>query len=98
MFAAKTSEVPGFSSRAVNLSGRSILLVNSKGRFYACDNECPHQGSPLSGGIVKDGFISCPRHGYRFDLKTGDCSDSPGLELKLYPTEVRGDELYVDIS
>ena len=98
IFAAKTSEVPNFGKKEVTLSGKSLLLVNIKGQFYACDNECPHQGSPLAGGIVKDGVISCPRHGYRFNLKTGDCSDSPGLELKVYPTEVRDDELFVDIS
>ena len=98
IFASKTSEVPNFGKKAVALDGKSLLLVNIKGQYFACDNECPHQGSPLAGGIVKDGAISCPRHGYRFNLKTGDCSDVPALTLKISPTEVRGDELFVDIS
>ena len=98
IFVSKTSEVPNFGKKAVALDGKPLLLVNIKGQYFACDNECPHQGSPLAGGIVKDGVISCPRHGYRFNLKTGDCPDMPGLTLKIYQTEVRGDELFVDIS
>ncbi len=98
IFAAKTSEIPSFGKKVVALNGKALLLVNVKGNFFACDNECPHQGSPLTGGIVKEGYISCPRHGYRFELKTGACADAPACELKLYPTEVRGDELFVDIS
>ena len=98
IFAARTSEVPNFGKKAVEAGGRNILLVNIKGEFYACDNECPHQGSPLAGGIIKDGVISCPRHGYRFNLRTGDCADAPALQLRVYPIEVRGDELFVDVS
>ena len=98
ILASKTSEVPNFGKKAVTVDGKALLLVNIKGQYFACDNECPHQGSPLAGGTVKDGVISCPRHGYRFNLKTGDCSDAPGLTLQVYPTEVRGDELFVNIS
>jgi nitrite reductase/ring-hydroxylating ferredoxin subunit len=97
IFAAKTAEVPNFGKKAVTIGGKDILLINVKGQFFACDNECPHQGTPLAGGIVKDGIITCQRHGYRFNLKTGECSDAAGLTLKVYPTEVRGDELFVDI-
>ncbi len=98
VLAAKSSEVPNFGKKAVSVGGKDILLINIKGQFFACDNECPHQGSPLAGGIVKDGVISCPRHGYRFNLTTGVCADVPALTLKVYPTEVKGDELYVDLS
>ena len=98
IFAAKISEIPSFGKKAVLLNGKALLLVNIKGEFFACDNECPHQGSPMTGGIVREGAISCPRHGYRFNLRTGACADAPAFELKVYPTELRGDELFVDIS
>ena len=97
-FAAKISEIPNFGKKAVTLNGKALLLVNVKGEFFACDDECPHQGSPMAGGIVKEGFISCPRHGFRFDLRSGACADAPAFQLKIYPTELRGEELYVDIS
>jgi nitrite reductase/ring-hydroxylating ferredoxin subunit len=98
IFAAKISEIPSFGSKVITLGGKSLLLVNVKGNFFACDNECPHQGSPMAGGIVKEGYLTCPRHGFRFDLKTGACADAPAFALKFYPTELRGDELFVDIS
>ncbi len=98
IFAAQSSEIPSFGKKAVTLNGKALLLVNVKGEFFACDNECPHQGSPMTAGIVMDGTISCPRHGYRFDLRTGSCADVPAFTLKLYPTELRGEELFVEIS
>jgi len=43
-----------------------------KGKIYACETECPHQGAPLSGALIKDAeHITCQRHGYRYNLKTG---------------------------
>ena len=98
IFAAKVSEVPNFGKKAVNADGRELLLINIKGEFFACENECPHQGAPLQAGIVKDGYISCPRHGYRFDLKTGACTDHPECTLKIYPLQIQGDDIMVDLG
>ncbi|HZV80544.1 MAG TPA: Rieske (2Fe-2S) protein [Geobacteraceae bacterium] len=98
IFAAKVSEVPNFGKKAVTVNGQELLLVNIKGQIFACENECPHQGSPLQAGIVKDGHLSCPRHGYRFDLKTGACMDHPEFTLKVFPLQLQGDEIMVDLG
>jgi len=99
IFAAKVSDVPNFGKKVVTVNDQEVLLVNLKGEIFACENECPHQGSPLSGGIVKDGpQLSCPRHGYKFNLKTGACADFPEYSLKVYPVEIRGEEILVDLS
>jgi nitrite reductase/ring-hydroxylating ferredoxin subunit len=97
-FAAKVSEIPNFGKKLVTINGQEVLLVNLKGTIHACENECPHQGSPLQGAIVKDDYLSCPRHGYRFVLKTGECRDFPELTLKLYPVQVQGDDILVDVA
>ena len=98
VFAAKVSEVPNFGKKVVEISGQELLLVNLKGKIYACENECPHQGSPLAGGIVKDGpTLSCPRHGYRFNLESGTCLDFPEYTLKIYPTQLQGDDIMVEL-
>jgi len=96
--AAKTSEIPNFGKKVVQVSGQEILLINIKGSFFAVENECPHQGSPLSAAVVKDGYISCPRHGYRFNLADGSCSDHPECTLKIYPVTVSGDDILVDLG
>jgi len=98
VFAAKVSEVPLWGKKVVSVNGQDILLVNSKGTIYACETECPHQGAPLSGALLKDaGIITCQRHGYRFDLQTGECKDFPEYTLKTYPVQVMGDEIHVGI-
>ena len=95
---AKTSEIPNFGKKAVSADGREVLLINIKGTIYACENECPHQGTPLTAAMIKDDSISCPRHGYRFSLLDGSCSDHPDLTLKLYPVQVSGDDILIDLA
>ena len=90
---AKISEVPNFGSKVVSVSGREILLVNVKGVIYAVENECPHQGSPMNAATVKDGYISCPRHGYRFSLTDGKCVEHPDCTLVTFPVQLDGDDI-----
>jgi nitrite reductase/ring-hydroxylating ferredoxin subunit len=96
--AAKISEVPNFGKKLVSVAGQEILLINIKGKFFAVENECPHQGSPMNAAVIKDGTISCPRHGYRFSLENGACSDYPEYTLKVYPVTVEGDDILVDLG
>ena len=95
---AKINEVPNFGTKVVSVAGREILLVNIKGTIHACENECPHQGSPLNAAVVKDGTISCPRHGYRFNLSDGECSDHPDFTLAIYPVRLDGDDILIDLG
>ena len=97
-FAAKISEIPDWGKKVVTVAGQEILLVNIKGTIYALEPECPHQGAPLSGALLKDGVhITCQRHGYRFDLKTGTCADFPQFTLKTYAVSVSGDDVMVEL-
>jgi len=96
--AAKISEVPNFGKKVISVSGQEILLVNIKGTIYAFENECPHQGSPMTAAVIKDGAISCPRHGYRFNLTDGSCSDHPEFTLKTYPVQLSGDDILIDLG
>jgi nitrite reductase/ring-hydroxylating ferredoxin subunit len=99
VFAAKVADVPNFGKKVVQVNGQELLLVNLKGTIYACENECPHQGSPLTGGIVKEGpTISCPRHGYKFNLQTGSCQDFPEYTLRVYPVQLQGDDIMVNLG
>lgn len=95
---AQLSDVPNFGKKVVNVGEREILLINLKGSIYACENECPHQGSPMGAGVVKDGSISCPRHGYRFSLIDGTCQDHPDFRLRLFPVQIQGEEIMVDLE
>lgn len=98
IFAAKVADVPNWGKKVVTVNGQELLLINIKGEIFACENECPHQGSPLQAGIVKDGFLSCPRHGYRFNLKTGACQDFPEYTLKTCPVTVTDGDILVELG
>ena len=96
---AKVSEIPSFGKKVVEVNGVQVLLVNVKGEIFAFENECPHQGSPLNAAIIKDGpTLSCPRHGYKFNLKTGACSDYPELVLKTYTVRIEGENVSVELG
>ncbi|ACM19603.1 ferredoxin, Rieske superfamily [Geotalea daltonii FRC-32] len=99
VFAAKVSEVPLWGKKVVTVEGREILLVNAKGNIYACETECPHQGAPLSGALIKDAeHLTCQRHGYRFNLKTGACREFPEYTLKVYSIGMEGDNIMVKLD
>jgi nitrite reductase/ring-hydroxylating ferredoxin subunit len=98
-FAAKVADVPAFGKKLVTVSGQEILLINLKGEFFACETECPHQGAPLSGALLKEaGQITCARHGWHFSLTTGACRENPQYTLKVYPVQVAGDDILVDLG
>ena len=72
MSEVKVEPLPDNSSRAITVQGQSILLCNSSGKHYAIANQCSHQDSPLEKGRIRNGYISCPLHGVRFSLETGE--------------------------
>jgi nitrite reductase (NADH) small subunit len=54
-------------------NGMELALYNTGGRFYAIENFCPHKGAPLAEGTLSEHTIECDWHGWRFDLRTGEC-------------------------
>lgn len=58
---------------AVDLQGRAVFVCRSGGQLFAVDNRCTHAGSRLDGGRLKDGVVTCPLHGAKFDLASGQC-------------------------
>ncbi len=95
---ARLEEVPNLGKKQVIIAGQEVLLVNVKGSIYAVEAECPHQGAPLSGALVKDTYLACPRHGYRFDLKDGSCKEHPEFILKTWPVRIENDEIFVELA
>jgi len=63
--------LPENSSEPIQLGEQKILLCNSAGRHFAIRNQCTHQDTPLEKGRIRNGFVSCPLHGVRFNLETG---------------------------
>jgi nitrite reductase (NADH) small subunit/3-phenylpropionate/trans-cinnamate dioxygenase ferredoxin subunit len=96
--AAEVSSLPPGQGRTVNVQGREFALFNVDGQFHAIDNECPHAGGPLGAGDLDGQTVTCPLHGWQFDVTTGACLGVPACALKSYPTRVENGQVLVGIE
>jgi nitrite reductase/ring-hydroxylating ferredoxin subunit len=96
--AAALADLKNQGCTAVQLNGHVVALFAHNDRIYAVDNRCPHMGFPLDKGTVKDGILTCHWHHARFDLESGGTFDQFADDVRAFPVEVRGDEVWVDVA
>lgn len=83
------SELPSGGKKVVRVEGRPVLLINYKDTLYAVSNICSHQHMMLHPGRVRHCKITCPVHGARFDLATGEALDLPATRpIETYAVRV----------
>jgi len=81
--------LPVGEGRVFEVGGRQIAVFRCRsGALHATDAACPHRGGPLADGLVGDGSVVCPLHGFVFDLCTGDVKDRECARLTTYPVRV----------
>ncbi|WP_455387724.1 NifU family protein [Petrachloros mirabilis] len=81
------AEIPDQGIKVLELNGQSLLFSRSDDRVTCFQNACAHMGMPLDMGAIADGVITCPYHGFRYDLSSGECLTIP--EVQLVPQAVR---------
>ena len=96
--AAVTEELPPGSCKTVELSGLRIALFNVAGRFYAMSDTCAHRGGPLGEGALDGAIVTCPWHGWQYNVSTGACEANPRIQLSCYDVRVDGDEVMVALE
>lgn len=95
---ATLAELPPGTSRCVLVDGRPIALFNVEGEVYAIDDMCSHAEASLSEGEFSGDEVTCPRHGARFNVKTGAALSLPAwAPVETFPVKVEGGEIYVGI-
>jgi nitrite reductase/ring-hydroxylating ferredoxin subunit len=94
---ARADEIAPGQTRVVEAGGRKIALANVDGTIHAVDNECPHFGGPMGLGKLNGSALSCPWHGWTFDVKTGENVHSPQLSLKCFEVKVEDGEVLVKV-
>ena len=95
---ADVSEVPDPGSTLVEIDDRLVALVHAAGHWYALDDVCTHDGGPLSDGPIdaEAATIACPRHGAKFDLKTGAALTMPAIKPTVaHEVKVEGNRVLV---
>jgi nitrite reductase (NADH) small subunit/3-phenylpropionate/trans-cinnamate dioxygenase ferredoxin subunit len=94
--AAKKDEVPPGTIREFQLDGKTVALANVEGKLYAIDNTCLHRGGPLGQGELQGKVVTCPWHGWQYDVTTGKVTVNPAVGVVTYVVEIRGDDIFVD--
>lgn len=94
--AAVTDLKPG-TGKVCEVGDKQIALFHVDGKFVACNNTCPHRGGPLGEGDLAGTVVTCPWHGWQFDVVTGVSPVNPAAKIVTYPVKVEQDAIFVEV-
>lgn len=92
----RVDDVPHLEGRSVLVGERRVAVFRLPDGWAAIDHACPHRGGPLSDGIVTEHCVTCPLHGQRFSLLTGERQDADGPGVQTH--EVRERDGYLELA
>jgi 3-phenylpropionate/trans-cinnamate dioxygenase ferredoxin subunit len=86
---APSDQLPEGERLFIEVGGKSIVIFNLAGTLYAIGDVCSHDNGPVGDGEIEDTEIICPRHGARFDIRTGKATSLPAVvDIPSYPVRV----------
>ena len=92
----RAADVPPLEGRSVLVAGRRVAIFRAAHGWRALGGTCPHAGGPLADGIVSERCVTCPLHGWRFDLDTGEALNAQA-QVETYEVLERGGELWLRV-
>ena len=92
---AKTSDLTSGQKMLVEYEDEDVGLFNVDGEFYAISDVCTHDDGPLVEGTLDGDCIICPRHGARFNVKTGEQTMPAFAPVPLYQVKIEGDDILI---
>jgi nitrite reductase (NADH) small subunit len=96
--AARKDEIPTGSIREFQVDGLTVAIANVGNKFYAISNTCLHRGGPLGQGLLQGVAVTCPWHGWQYDVTSGKLVMNQAVAVKSFKIEVRGDDLWIEAS
>ncbi len=94
---ARTDDIAPGEKKIVEVDGIEVVVVNLDGEFYAIENVCTHDGGPLGEGRLNGCQLICPRHGARFDVRTGAALTLPAFEAApTYQVKIQDGDVLVE--
>ena len=94
---ADTADLKPGEGTVVEVAGKTLALFNVDGTFYALDNTCLHRGGPLGEGELEGAVVTCPWHGWRWDVTSGANTNNPAVKVACFPVKVEGSFVLVAI-
>ena len=95
---ANTSDLKPGESKVVEVDGEQVALFNVDGEFFAISNTCLHRGGPLGEGFVEGDVVTCPWHGWRYNVKTGANLMIPNQKVPAYQIKIEGNDVFVSLD
>ena len=92
------ADVAGALPIALKAEGIEIALFNVGGMFHAIGNTCCHRGGPLGEGSLDGKIVTCPWHGWEFDVTTGVAETDSSMGVPVYRTEVRSGDVFIELT
>lgn len=93
--AAKVTEVPPGTAKVIVVFGHPVALFNVDGMYHAVSNVCLHRGGPIGEGTLDGTTVTCPLHGWQYDVRSGRNLANPLARLRTYAVRVEGDDILV---
>ena len=93
----RIDDIPLLEGRSTSVDGRRIAIFRLLDGFKAIDAACPHAAGPLADGIVADSCVTCPLHGRRFDLDSGEALNG-SESVAVHEVRVSEGELWVRLA
>ncbi len=95
---ASVKDCPPGTAQECVADDRMVALFNVDGQFFALDGVCPHQGGPLGQGRLSGCVVTCPWHGWQFDVRTGQHQINPSIVHPQFRVRVEGNDVLVDVD
>jgi nitrite reductase/ring-hydroxylating ferredoxin subunit len=96
-YVGQVNEIPDGERKIVQVDDLSIGVFHYKGAWYALHNSCLHRGGPVCTGSLQGDVLTCPWHGYQYNVTTGRLIVDPSAKLETFPVEIRDDRLYLQV-
>jgi 3-phenylpropionate/trans-cinnamate dioxygenase ferredoxin subunit len=91
-------EIPENRTRVIAIGEKEIQLTRMNGEVYAFDNVCTHDDAPIGERDISVGEIQCPRHGAKFDVKSGRATGLPAImPIKTYQVTIEDGDVFIDL-
>ena len=84
-------------AREFRCGDKEVCIANINGNYSAMDNICLHRGGPLGQGMIENGKVVCPWHGWVWDPKTGEAAHNASAKVAIYPLKIENGDVLIEI-
>ena len=95
---ARVGDIPPGAGCPVTVHERWVALFNVNGSYHAVDGLCLHRGGPLAEGYLGGCIVTCPWHGWQFDVTTGALVQDPSVGVTRHETRIVEDQIQVRLT